>query len=306
LEVGPINASNGFPAWYKDDNGLRLELNVNPNDPFSGLSPAELLSFPDNFPSEAFYMLAEAEMETGTGERARLTLALEAAFVTEIPRDGEQIVFGRVRIRIAGLQPNVEYTVTHPYGFDTFMAEPDGEGFGEINFTEDIGGLDGGNFDLALNSRIHPFLRWDPSVAPAVPEGYIGNPNILHQVVGSSFIDRFGEPQNIFRIEGPGIGIGSSDRATTPGLNPDNAIETRNFSLLGKISTISGVEVTRSTYSQTESSGGFIDVFAFSDVTPQQIEVSGSGIVPTILQGGNGLYFAQLLIQVNLLLVLLL
>jgi hypothetical protein len=299
LELGPINPLNGYPVWYKDENGIRLQLNTDPNDPFSGITQADLpnpgqpVSFPDNFPSEAFYMLAEAEMETGTGERARLTLALEAAFVNEIPRDGEQIVFGRVRIRVAGLQPNVEYTVTHPYGVDTFIAEPDGEGFGEINFTEDIGGLNGGNFELALNSRVHPSLRWDPSIAPAAPEGYIGDPNILHPVVGSRLIDRFGEPQNIFRVEGPGIGIGSPDRATTPGLNPDNAIETRNFSLLGKIATISGVEVTRATYTQTESTGGFIDVFAFTDVPPQQIEVSGSGIVPTILQGENGLYFAR-------------
>ncbi|RFU61431.1 PKD domain-containing protein [Peribacillus glennii] len=299
MEVGPINALNGFPVWYKDENGLRLQLNTDPNDPFSGLTPADLsnpgqpVSFPNNFPGEAFYMLAEAEMQTGTGERARLVLALEAAFVSEIPREGDQIVFGRVRIRVAGLQPNAEYVVTHPYGVDTFIAEPNDKGFGEINFTEDIGGLDGGNFELALNSRIHPFLHWDPNVAPAPPEGYIGDPNVDHPVIGSPLVDRFGEPQNIFRIEGPGIGIGSPDRSTTPGINPDNCIETRGFSLLGKISTISGVDVTRTTYTQIDSSAGLLDVFAKSDVTPQQIEVSGSGIVPATLQGRQGLYFAR-------------
>jgi hypothetical protein len=298
LEVGPINALNGFPVWYKDENGLRLQLNVDPNDPFSGITPADLpnpgqpVSFPDNFPSEAFYFAAEAEMETGTGERARLVLALEAAFAAEVPVEGDQMVFGRVRVRVAGLQPNAAYTVTHPYGVDTFIAEPDGDGFGEINFTEDIGTcpLD---FEGALKSRIHPFLQWDPSIPPAAPEGYIGDPNVLHQLTGSVFIDRFGEPQNIFRIEGPGIGIGSPDRSTSPGLNPDNTIETRSFSLLGKISTISGVDVTRTTYTQNGSTGGFIDVFAKSDVTPQQIEVTGTGIVPTMLQGNNGLYFAR-------------
>lgn len=271
---------------------------MDPNDPFSGITPADLpnpgqpVSFPDNFPSEAFYFAAEAEMETGTGERARLVLALEAAFATEVPAEGDQIVFGRVRVRVAGLQPNAVYTVTHPYGVDTFIAEPDGDGFGEINFTEDIGicPLD---FEGAINSRIHPFLQWDPNVPPAAPDGYIGDPDVLHPLTGSQFIDRFGEPQNIFRIEGPGIGIGSPDRSTSPGLNPDNTIETRNFSLLGKISTISGVDVTRTTYTQTDTTGGFIDVFAKSDVTPQQIEVTGPGIVPTMLQGNNGLYFAR-------------
>ncbi|QOR68017.1 IPT/TIG domain protein [Cytobacillus suaedae] len=299
MEVGPISAFDGFPVWYKDENGLRLQLNVDPSDPYSLITPSDLpnpsqpVSFPDNYPGEAFYFAAEAEMETGTGERALLVLALEAAFVNEVPSPGEQVVFGRVRIRVGGLQPNVEYTVTHPYGVDTFIAEPDGDGFGEINFTEDIGGMNGGSFELALNSRIHPFLRWDPTVEPAPPEGYIGDPNTLHPLVGSVFTDRFGEAQNIFRIEGPGIGVGSPDRATTPGLNPDNAIETRLFSVTGKISTISGVDVTRTTYTQSDASGGYIDVFATSDITPQTIEVSGQGLNPTVLQGENGLYFAR-------------
>lgn len=288
-KVGPINALNGFPIWYEDQAGLRLMLNTDPNDPFNLITPADLpnpgqpVSFPDNFPEEAFYFTAEAEMETGTGERALLVLALEAAFVNEEPRDGEQIVFGRVRIRVAGLQPNAEYVVTHPYGTETFIAEPDGDGAGEINFTEDIGGLNGGNFELALNSRVFPFLTWDPNIAPSAPEGYIGDPNTLHPVTGSPF----GEQQNIFRIEGPGIGIGSPDRVT------DNRIETRNFSVSGKISTISGVDVTRTTYTQSDTAGGFLDVFATSDVTPQMIEVTGSGFNPTILEGENGLYFAR-------------
>ena len=32
-------------------------------------------------------------------------------------------------------------------------------------------------------------------------------------------MDQFGQPQNFFRIEGPGIGIGSPDRSTTPGID---------------------------------------------------------------------------------------
>ncbi|MEI4770520.1 IPT/TIG domain protein [Psychrobacillus sp. FJAT-51614] len=301
MEVGPINSFDGFPDWYKDENGLRLQLNVNPTDPFSGITTADLpdssqpVSFPNNYPEEAFYQLVESEMLTGTGERARLVLALEAAFVNEIPRAGEQIVFGRVRIRVAGLQPNAEYVVTHPYGVDSFIAEPDGEGFGEINFTEDIGGLNGGDFDLALNSRVHPFLQWDPSVAPAAPEGYIGNPAVLHPIVGSLFIDRFGQPQNYFRIEGPGIGIGSPDRSTTPGIDGDNCIETVSFTVIGKISTISGVDVSRATYTQIESLGGFIDVFATSDDSAQTINVTGTGIDPTLLEGSVGQYFARIL-----------
>ena len=299
MKVGPINAFNGFPVWYKDDHGLRLQLNFDTTDPYSGISSADLpnpllpVSFPDNYPEEAFYHLAEAEMTTGTGERARLVLALEAAFVNDVPKVAEQIVFGRVRIRVAGLQQNEQYTVTHPYGVDTFISEPDGDGFGEINFTEDIGGFNGEDFELALNSRVFPFLQWDPSVAPNAPEGYIGNPNVSHPVTGSVFVDQFGQPQNYFRVEGPGIGIGSPDRSTTPGINGDNCIETNNFTLIGKISTVSGVDVTRATYTQTESLNGVIDVFATSDDTAQNIEVSGVGMVSTLMQGDKGNYFSR-------------
>lgn len=300
MKVGPINSFDGFPVWYKDENGLRLQLNTNPADPFSGITFADLpdplqpVSFPDNYPSEAFYTSVEAEMTTGTGERARLVLALEAAFLTEVPQVGDQIVFGRVRIRVAGLQPNVEYTVTHPYGVDTFIAEPDGEGFGEINFTEDIGGMNGGEFQLALNSRIHPFLIWDPTVTPDAPEGYIGDPAVAHSIVGSLFIDRFGQPQNVFRIEGPGIGVGSPDRSSNPNFDADNTIETNLFTVLGKISTISGVDVNRVTYTQIEDSGGFLDVFATSDDTAQTISVTGSGFSTTLLEGRNSQYFARI------------
>lgn len=299
MKVGPINAFDGFPVWYKDENGLRLQLNVDPNDPFSGITPADLpdpslpVSFPTNYPGEAFYMQVESEMITGTGERVRLVLALEAAFVNEIPGTGEQVVFGRVRIRVFGLQTNLAYTVRHPYGVDTFIAEPDGDGSGEINFTEDIGGLNGGEFHLAGNSRVHPFLQWDPNVEPLAPQGYIGNPAVLHPIVGSLFIDSFGQPQNFFRVEGTGIGIGSPNRTTTPGIDPNNCIETRNFTVLGKISTIAGVDVTRVTYTQNESLNGLLDVFATSDDSTQTISVSGTGINSSLLEGSKGQYFAR-------------
>lgn len=85
MKVGPINSQNGFPSWYKDENGVRLMLNTDPNDPFSRITPNDLpdptkpVSFPHNFPNEAYYFLAEAEMQTGIGEKARLVLSLGAS-----------------------------------------------------------------------------------------------------------------------------------------------------------------------------------------------------------------------------------
>ncbi|WP_409254175.1 PKD domain-containing protein [Bacillus sp. SCS-153A] len=298
--VGPIDPSNGFPMWYKDKNGIRLALNTNAFDPLSILSPQDLpdparpVSFPDNFPSEAFYMLAEAQMTTGTGERALLVLALEGAFSDEIPREGDQMVFGRVRIRVSGLRANEEYIVTHPYGTDTFIAEvadEDEPEVGEIRFSEDIGDVQ--DFESALASRIHPFLQWDPEVAPSAPAGYIGDPAVPHPIVGSLFTDETGAPQNIFRIRGPGIGIGSPDASVTPGFDPADTIETRLFTLAGKLSTVSGLDIERANYSRTEERKGFIDVFVTSDSTPQDIQVSGQGVTPAGLIGGNGVYFAR-------------
>ena len=172
-------------------------------------------------------------------------------------------------------------------------ADPGEPGFGEINFTEDIGSCSGGDFHLALNSRVHPFLRWDPTVLPLAPEGYIGDPNELHPITGSVILDQNSQPQNYFRIEGPGIGIGSPDRSTTPGINPDNCIETSNFTLFGTIATNSGVDVTRVTYSKSLDGSKYLDVFAISDDTPQNIEVTGPSLLPTRMDGTNGTYFTR-------------
>src|SRR3954466_16405486 len=58
--VGPISSENGFPVWYKDSNGVRLELCAD-EDPLCAAeipNPDQPVSFPDNFPGEAFYSRA--------------------------------------------------------------------------------------------------------------------------------------------------------------------------------------------------------------------------------------------------------
>jgi len=212
--VGPINDANGFPLWYQDSNGVKLELCLDPADPRCLLieedaDPATLdfdpnspIQFPGNYPGEAFYQLAEAEMPVGTNGSALGVFALEAAFNNEVPAVGDQTVFGRIRFRIDGLNPNTDYTITHPYGKDVITTDAEGI----INYTEDIGA--GGGFGAALNSRIGTFLTWDTGA----PEGYICNPNVPHKITGGV------NNQNFFRVEGPGIG----------------SIETNQFILMGK------------------------------------------------------------------------
>mgnify|MGYP005831002733 CR=1 FL=1 len=313
-KVGPVSGDNGFPVWYKDEHGVRLQLCLEKDDPYCGFAAGDIpdetkpISYPGNFPSESFYQRASAEMETGTGEKVVGNFQFEAAFLNEVPQDGDQLVFGRVRFYIFGLKPNAEYTIIHPYGVDRIVADPDDKdpaNLGEIRYTEDIGAMNGGNFHEALNSRIAPFLKWDPAVEPAAPPGYIGDPNVLHPVVGSPFIDaKTGQPQNVFRVEGPGIAAGPngtfSPNACTK-LDPDtgsaapdpDCIEIRDFTLLGKIAENTGVDIQKATYSRTSTDGGVIDVFASSEEGEQSIEVSGPGIDPVRMIGANGQYFAR-------------
>ena len=277
-QVGPINESNGFPLWYKDSNNVKLELCLDPKNTLCGLVPEDFdadkpIVFPDNYPGEAFYQLAEAAMESPDGRSDAIAVfALEATFNMEVPEENQQTVFGRIRFRVDSLTNGATYTITHPYGVDKIIATD-----GEINYTEDIGA--GQGFDGALKSRIGTFLRWDQGA----PEGYVGDPGIEHRVTGGV------NAQNFFRIEGPGIGRIYSGFAC-PG-NPDNCIQTDLFSLAGKESTITGLDIQQATYSQT-ADGGAIDVFVYSE-DEQNIEVSGDGIANTTLAGGNGQYFTH-------------
>jgi hypothetical protein len=120
--AGPIDPDNGFPLWFEDEKGVRLELGINRDflnpDPLLPAigdlqNPADSLKFPDNFPDESFYFLAEAELQVdgnGRAGRARVILALEAAFGgTGDPQEGLNVVFARIRVRMDNLIPGTQY-----------------------------------------------------------------------------------------------------------------------------------------------------------------------------------------------------
>lgn len=274
--MGPISDRHGFPVWYEDATGLRLELCYDHLDPFCNIPPEEMpdpgapVSFPDNFPLESLWWGAEAEMDTSAG-RARLVLALEAAWAAEETRDGDQVAFTRIRIRIDVANPGV-YRVVHPYGEKTFVVQLPGDR--AIDDTVDSSGI----FADALTSDFGPFLRWTPDRIP--PPGYIADPEVLHTVTGSPW----GEDQNVFRIEGPGIGTpGSPFLCNPPNLD---CIETRLFSVQGKIAVTSGVDALRASYSR-DAGGGF-QVAAFASADPGndlRLSLPGIGEVAMIHQG---------------------
>jgi hypothetical protein len=191
--VGPVDPANGFPKWYKDSRGIRLTLCLDHDTfclPLENVDPTLPVSFPDNFPGEAFWWAADAAVDVGDGE-VRLILAMEAAFAGEEPVAGERISFTRIRIRARGI-PLGTYRVTHPYGQEVFIVDSD-QGR-QINMTNDVG-IQVENFTGALSGAVGPFLLWDPSVPPLAPAGFIGDPGLEHKVIGSPL------GTNFFRVE---------------------------------------------------------------------------------------------------------
>ncbi|MCM3687566.1 hypothetical protein [Kocuria rosea] len=240
--VGPVNTDHGYPAWYEDRTKTRTELCLDADNPLCGFlpgdvpDPAKPISFPGNFPGEAFYMLAGSELELPGGGRAVLVLALEAAFANENPIPGDQVVFARQRITVRDAPPNTTLTFTHPYG--TMTIDTDAEGAGKL--VEDVSPAIG-NFQTPLKGDVGPFLKWDSGA----PEGYLGNPDVEHTITGSPF------GTNFFSVSGGGLDV-------------------RNdlFSVMGKISTNTGVQTDRAVVN-----GEYIDVFATS--RGDQLEVAG-------------------------------
>jgi len=283
IAVGPTDPVHGFPLWYEDSDGTRLELGLDPDDPnlpaLELPTPGAPVVFPDNFPDDAFYVIAEAEMLVGGpagSARARLILALEAAFGgTGAVVGGQQMVFGRIRLRIDDVEPGATYTATGPYGVISGAADDRGRVFE----TEDIGAT--GDFTSPFASRIGPFLRW----ATNPPAGYVGDG-------GSERTVQLGTtgPQVFFVLEGPGVGTGPAGGDPTDPGDPNKA-RTALFTVQGKVATRFGAAVTRAVH--TPANGGVdVDVFATS-VPGRNLVVTGTGFEATALRSDGGRYVAR-------------
>jgi hypothetical protein len=109
--VGPVDPSNGFPAWYSDGTvKLQLCYMADAGCLSEPPNPAAPASYPDNFPEEAFWFNAEA-----AGGNLRLyEAALEGAHTNGVVEPGEQMGFGRLRFIVENILPNTSYTIrTH-------------------------------------------------------------------------------------------------------------------------------------------------------------------------------------------------
>src|SRR3954453_7308817 len=203
-----IDPDIGFPPWYQDTNGTRLQLCIDPADPClagstapDGTQPA---SVPSNFPEEAFYYAADATVTLPGGGSLDAVFHLEGAFggATGAPVKGDQITFGRMQFRAKGLTPNATYTITHPYGVNTYTTDGSGALLPTKTPTrEEVGcGVTppACDFGLALGSRIAKnfLLPADPATAPP---GFLGD--------GATEVAVTGAPtgNNFVSIVGPGV-----------------------------------------------------------------------------------------------------
>lgn len=225
--VSNLLHESGFPSWYSDDNGIKVGPCLDGTDPICVLpgageeanwNPDQPTELGINFPSEFFYWIAESDfMTTPNGGKVSVRVALEGAFLNEDPIDGDQTVFGRIRVTGTKFEPNSTYTVTHPYGMDIYQSDDLGT-LRRTTSTEDIGCAAAPcDFKAALDSRVFgAFLRWDSGA----PDGYLGDAITPHTITGSP------AGNNLFKIEGPGLPDGglSTDLFNVSGSNPNPPI----------------------------------------------------------------------------------
>lgn len=248
---GLISPKNHFPTWFSDSNSIALQLCLDGDGAtgmcfFDPVIPGNATSVATGFGAEAFWWSADATLALAGGSNAILVLALEAAYGAGDPAPNDQFAFGRVRIRI-DIPADGEYKIWHP-----FLNEADGcqpevynatAGTRAINVTRDTGGT--APFETMLSGEVGPFLVWDPALAPAAPVGYVGDPNVPHEVIGGHC------DINYFKIEGP-VGVNLDG-------NGNNVVETNLFSVQGKIydeaNVPPGIEPVRTTYFRTTNVG---------------------------------------------------
>jgi hypothetical protein len=280
--VGPLDAKNGFPTWYRDATARALEPCISqtllpsgnpacvlpPLEP--GWIPGNPVVFPTNYPFEAFYFIADA---ADTGAAAGFALvyraALESTFGTTAPAAGGQVTFTRIRIRIDAPVAGT-YTVTHPFGVETFSVTT--PGVKAVNMTRDLGITP---FPTgALTGDLGPWLTRvgypQTVIGLTGSETYIGDYGVIGPVTGSP------TGNNFVRVVGPaGANLNGAG---------SNTVTISNFAVAGKVFTgqiPSPMTIDRATYARDAISSQ-VDVFATA--LPAAIPaISGTGILTTNL-----------------------
>jgi hypothetical protein len=312
IEFGPVDAATGYPTWYRDAgfehegkayDSLDLEPCIGDTDPLCLPAPlphpeapasVKTLNMPDEF---FYYTNGAAALESNGANPVLFESAVEGAWSAEEVKDGDQVVFGRIRIRVEGLQPGSTYKVIHPQGVDEFTADAGKRG---INYTQDIAAAPG-KFDAVFKSRVGPFLRWAPNPDDpndVAPTGYIGDPAVDHKVIGSprgtNYVmitgDQVGAPDS-----NPGANTSPCGQHLPDGVAPQDCIYTDLFNVAGKLSKTGGVDTNRATYQRAADGTTAFDVFSRSKGSQKMVvqDATGSRFPDTNLLGWQGKYFAH-------------
>lgn len=317
-DSGPISLVGGYPAWYRDNNGIAVQQCISKAvSPISSLPLCNLLAFPNtsppfdpalplsfypnpaagyNWPLETFYFSLSTDKLSFTSPtfpnaKPLILLALEGSFSNNInPIPGDQIVFSRVRINLIGF-PSGQYTITHPFGVDVMNINS--ADIKTQKFTRDVG-LTGTRFVGALAGDIGPYLTWTPD-APQVALGTQNADGTIPGLTagtlvpnGEVYLGDFnvahafqGSPfgTDYFKIQGPlGSNIGGIG----------NDVLQSNLGILeGQKYTApipSPLAIDRLTY-RRDTLAGQIDVFASTSPlsnqgTPSSLTITGTNITP--------------------------
>ncbi len=304
FQAGPVNPNNGFAEFVTDSGGRSLELclagdGVTGACFFDPVVAGNLFSEQIGFGAEAFWWLAEASIVTAAGLDARVVMAAEAAFLTENPVNGEQFPFTRLRIRIDVPQPGV-YTVTHPYGTETFTVQAVDAGQ-EIRTSYDVEFVPAppGAAGAQNQGCVGPWLAWDGTPAP--PDGFIGDGATPHAVTGSPTDKNFFEISAV-DLSGNTIDLTGPDAAGT-------TARTDLFTVWGKLydgRLATPMVVDRSSYERFAGAAGQpptgqVDVFATAAQTAT-VNFNGApnlpaGDIPLLSDGADprvvGKFFAS-------------
>ncbi|MDF9278207.1 Ig-like domain-containing protein [Arthrobacter sp. EH-1B-1] len=288
VSFAPVTAADadGFPDWYSDGN-VRLKLCVDPAEgclaelPF----PDQPISYPGNFPGEAFWFAAEA----AGGNLGLYEAALEAAHTGEEAAPGTQIAFARLRFRLTGLVNGADYTISHPYGVHTFRAGADTARPTEIRVTIDEGVCGTPcDFNQAKTAFLGdyggigttaPFIR--QTNAPAGALGSIATPGpITGAPSGFNYVEVVGP-----NAGGPGVNVLRVSTFNVQGVidsSVDGAPSTPDLAVAsdsGRSTTDNITNVSTPTFTGTAAPGSTV-----------QLIVNGSATTVTTVAAADGSY----------------
>lgn len=324
--MGPLNKAptvGGYPAWFQDKSGVALEFcdpktQAELDQGWCVLIPPGPI-FPESFPNQFFdehfyYDVVNVLTDAGNGFRARLVMAIEAAFANGPAVDGDQMTFGRHRVFIPTLPFDGDYRIITPFTDITYFDQKAGD---RIFETSDVGIACINTFECTLGTAIGPYLLPSPvaggAEVPPMPDlklappgtdpfydslialggatgdpgtgkKYLADPARIGPVTGSpmpNFIDSDGNSRNhnTFRIE-----------VRAPAPNHDGPVlyvleGENNFSVGGRLmtDTLPG-KVTDSRASYKADSAGnvtVLDAFAKADPTTQA-RLPAQPLVPAV------------------------